>query len=353
MIWLFGVASAATVAVIDFDGYGVSFEDAQTATQGVRDAFLEGGALDPLSGSDIADGVAKGADADLRHARELVAEARGRYRSGDASGALTLLTEALEMHRRALSDVGRRPELADAHYLLGLCLIKVGRASDARAHMVEATWLFPRYAKDRASDVPAAAAEMLAAAEAARTPRRARTTDQVATIAAGLAVDFVVTGSIEADGRVRTRLYAAERLVDEATATLSELPVLPIDDAYGVIARELAGAVGAAPEPVLGPVPAAAAISEEEAEDLDREASGDPAPPTVVAEESGPRTGKTRIRDAGAMRYDHPVTETWWFWTAVVVVASGGGAALGVALYEPPVETVVVPDTWSVSVAVP
>ena len=84
-------ALAASVAVLELDGRGVRREDVETATQGVRDAFLEDGRLDPLSGSDIADGVSGGHDGELRRARELAAQARAAHDGGDPARAIPAL----------------------------------------------------------------------------------------------------------------------------------------------------------------------------------------------------------------------------------------------------------------------
>lgn len=412
---LAGLASAASVAVLDFDGYGVAFSDAQVATQGLRDAFLAEGLLDPLSGSDIADGAAKGQDAALRRARERVAEGRRRYDAGDVAGALPALEEAVTLHGKALSDVGRRAELADAHYLLGLCLLKAGREPEARVHFTEAAFLFPRYAKERATRPPATAAEALRTAEEGlvRSPRRVRTATQVQAIGEALAVDFVVTGTLEADGRMRTRLYAGSRLLGEATAQLQQLPALHVDDAYGTVARDLAGAAGALPvaEVELAPSVPVFDVEGDEGDGNDASSDGatgdshrrsargtddastgdrqrrpdageDPDDADAVAKTTGtasrssarstgssgssgstgsgtarargPATSTRGASPSGAVPTDRnrtAVTDTWWFWTGAFFVVTGGAGAIGYALWEPEAEVVEDPDTWSVRVA--
>lgn len=377
---LAGLASAASVAVLDFDGYGVAFSDAQVATQGLRDAFLAEGLLDPLSGSDIADGAAKGQDAALRRARERVAEGRRRYDAGDVAGALPALTEAVALHDKAFSDVGRRPELADAHYLAGLCLLKADRAADARVQFVEAAFLHPGYATERATRPPAAAVDALRTAEdgLVRSPRRVRPAAEVQAIGEALAVDFVVTGTVEADGRVRTRLYAGSRLLGEATAQLQQLPALPVDDAYGTVARELAGAAGALPvaEIELAPSVPLFDLEEDGAPDGGDDRAGDREPRARADERDPDRDddvrrptaqattrATARTQGSAASRGASPsgavptdrnrtaVTDTWWFWTGAFFVVTGGAGAIGYALWEPEPEVVEDPDTWSVGVA--
>lgn len=345
------LASAATVAVLDFDGYGVGFADAQTVTQAVRDAFLGEGLLDPLSGSDIAEGAAKGQDAGLRRARERVAEARRRCDGGDPAGAAGPLLEAIALHDVARSDVGRRPELADAWYLHAVCLQQAGREAEARAAFVEVAWLHPRYGRERAASPPAAAQEALRAAEdgLARAPRRIRPAAEVGEIGAALGVDFVVTGAVEADGRVKTRLYAKGRLLGEAGATLAQIPPLPVDDAYTTLARELAASAGALPaaEIVDEPPP----LPDEE--DAPKIA---PAPrPTPSPRPSSAPRGATDIRGdergkVPTMSSRPPITETWWFWTGAFLIVAGGAGGTAYTLLEPDPEVVVEPDGWAVRI---
>ncbi len=354
MILLAGIAAAATVAVVDFDGYGVTFSDAQTATQGVRDAFLEGGTLDPLSGSDIADGVSKGQDDALRRARDLVAEGRRLYAAGQAGEALAPLAEAIELHEGAFSDVGRRPELADATFLYGACLLKAGRSTDARARFAEAAFLVPQYAKERGTRMSSDAATMLAAAEdaLARGSRKARPADEVGRIAEALSVDYVVTGWVSGDGALSARLYQGSELVSEAKVMLEERPPLPVDGGYGLLVRKLTEA-GLQPAAVEAPVEDEALGDDEEAaldEDL---AEGDL--PDFGEGEREERagsggSGKMKIKAPGAMRTRTPVTERWWFWTGAVAVAGGGAFGIWYALTPPPTEYEVEPDGWSVTV---
>ncbi len=365
LCWLGGVASAATVAVLDFDGYGLSFSDAQTVAQGVRDAFLEEGALDPLSGSDIADGVSKGQDDALRRARELVSEGRRLYSAGDASGALSPLHEAIRLHDGAFSDVGRRPELADATFLLGLCFESLGQGAEAKLRFAEAASLVPSYAKERGTRMSSSAAALLAAAEDtnAKGPRRTRPEDEVGRIAASLAVDYVVTGWVSADGAVSARMYAGGQLVSEVKAALEETPPLPVDAAYNEIVRQLAEGGSSAPAVVAEPE--ADLEVDAEVEDLDPEAlaEADPGPPPDFGEDDAARApgrsatarpaGGTRIKASGPMRYKRPLHEQWWFWTGAVAVAGGGAFGIWYAATPPPVEYVEEPDGWTVTVQVP
>lgn len=348
-----GIASAATVAVLDFDGYGVTFSDAQVATQGVRDAFLGGGTLDPLSGSDIADGVSRGQDDALRRARERVAEGRRLYAAGNASGALGPLAEALGLHAEALSDVGRRPELADATFLYGACLLKIGRSTDARARFAETAWLVPAYAEERGTRMSSEAAGMLAAAEQsfATGPRKARLADEVARIADALSVNYVVTGWVTGDGALAARLYEGDTLLAEAKVMLEERPPQAVDGAYALLVERLV-ADGL-------PAPISADGGVDEREDLDPDEILDDEPPslpdfgegrsrTTDGERVG--TGKVKIVAKGAVRTRRPIVERWWFWTGVVGAAGGGAFGLWYALSPPPTVYETEPDGWTVTV---
>lgn len=350
MLWLAGVASAATVAVLDFDGYGVSFSDAQTVTQGVRDAFLEGGTLDPLSGSDIADGVSKGQDDALRRARELVAEGRRLYTAGSATLAIDPLAEAVALHTSASSDVGRRPELADATFLQGLCLLKSGDPVAAKERFARAAFLVPRYAKERGTRMPSDAAALLAQAEdaLARGPKSSRKADAIGRIAESLNVDFVVTGWVNAEGALTAKMYAGNELVSEAKVTLEERPPLPVDGAYGELVKLLGEAGLAAPE---AEVAAEETISDEEAELL--AAEDVVAKPRNFDEEDAATTKSrpTRIKTTGTVRYaERPITEQWWFWTGAVGVAGAGVFGVVYALTEPAPVYQEQPDGWTVTV---
>jgi hypothetical protein len=358
MLLFVSLASAATVAVLDFDGQGVSFTDAETVTQGVRDAFLGEGALDPLSGSDIADGVSKGQDDALRRARDLVAEGRRRYSSGDAAGALAPLTEAIGLHQAAFSDVGRRPELADADFLLGLCLLKAGRSTDAHDRFAEAVALVPHYAQERGTKMSDTAAGLLAEAEQAWAagPRHTRSAAEAGRIGDALNVDYVVTGSVDGQGAVSARMYGDGRLVAEVKGTLEELPPLPVDGAYSDLARRLAqtGHVG-------GAATAAVAVGDDGGDDAGEDLDADPVETPdfgegdshgdAPARHAADKPTSSKIRAGGSVRYEQgPITQRWWFWTGAVLVAGGGGVGLWYALSEPPTEVVQDPDVWSVTV---
>lgn len=234
-------ARAGTVAVLGFDGYGASFEDTETVTQGIRDAFTQDGSLLPLSGTDISHGLTGTNAGDLQTARMRIAEARKLYQARQADAALPILDEAIDLHYQALSDVGRRPELADAWYLKALCLIALGRDDEAYDAFVETTYLFPKYIKDRSTSMPQAAIDPAARAQATVETgrRRIRSTDSIRDIGLALHVDYVVVGYIDDQRDIMARIYADGELVAEEHATASELPAPPVDDAYSLIVTGL------------------------------------------------------------------------------------------------------------------
>ena len=54
---------AAEIAVLDFDSFGMTHDDATLISQGFRDAFLEEGRFFPLEGYDISDRLGSGREA--------------------------------------------------------------------------------------------------------------------------------------------------------------------------------------------------------------------------------------------------------------------------------------------------
>ena len=174
LCWLVGAAGAATVAVVDFEAWGVTHDDADLATEGVRSALLAAGKLDSLAGSDISDGVSAAAEGELRSARSHAAEARRLYLSGDYGGAVSAASLAVEEHLAAHSNVGRRAELADAWYILGVANLQRQQRLDASEAFLHVGALYPHYLEERATNVPPDARPLLAAAQRGwRRPARA------------------------------------------------------------------------------------------------------------------------------------------------------------------------------------
>ena len=355
MLALIAAAAAATVAVLDFDGYGVPHPDAQTLTEQVRDAFLAEGLLDPLSGSDIADLAARGQESTLRKAREALAQGRARLAASDPPGAVAALRQAVELHRAARSDVGRRSEIADAWWLLGLALLRAGLDADADAAFAGAAQQYPGYVERRASEKPADAVARFARAEAALDAGapRAPEADDIGRLGAAMSTDYVVTGFVRADGKVKARIWQDGVVVGEGAVTLATMPPDVVDPAYADLARALAGAAA-------GDAPAA-----EPPSDLVEATEPVPEPLEPAASEAGPQgaaldTPKPSISRPStikgtkpAPRADGAVTDRWWFWTVLAALTTGAGVGIGVALYEPAPIVEELPDAWALTVEVP
>ncbi|MCB9760175.1 MAG: tetratricopeptide repeat protein [Alphaproteobacteria bacterium] len=248
-------AQASEVAVLDFDGRGVSFDEASQAAQGVRDALLEDGRWRPLSAFEVADRFAEGRP--LAEARARVSEARAALDAGDFSRGLKLLGEALGLHADAGSDLARRPEMADVHYFTGLALLELGRHPEAIAQLTEALRLCPGYPEHRAPRLtPAARAAFDEAAEQLlASPMILPDEETLAALAERLGVDAIVAGAVEPTG-VRLRLVADGRVLDAARPLDGWVP-LPGDALYAELIADLQS--GGAPPPVAAPAPPVAA----------------------------------------------------------------------------------------------
>ena len=322
-LW-FHSASAATVAVLDFQSWGASEADAQSATEALRGALLTAGRLDSLPGSDIAAGVSASNEPALRAARDHAAEARRLYLSGDFPGAISAATEAVSEHADALSQIGRRPEVADAWYTLGVACARSGLAANASDAFMHVARLYPRYLEERATNVPAGARTMLADAEAAvDQPQLSRV--EIGEARAALHVDWIVTGSLDADGALEVQLWGPDP--DDAAMELDlrgfhvTLPPPDVDETWSTLASRLA---------------------------TKALALANPAAPVVHAP---PATEAADPEDEPAAADDR-LTRHWWFW-AGAGAAVGAGALIGYAVWEPPPVDVAGPDTWSVRVDAP
>ena len=290
-LWL-TLARAESIAVVDFYAWDVSSDDATRATDGVRTALLEAGDLDPLPGSDIADGVSAAAESELRAARGHAAEARRAYLQKDDATAISTASAAIAEHDVALSHVGRRAEFADAWFLLGLACTRIGLTDDAQDAFAHVAALYPRYLEERAVDTPAAARTLLEAAQAdaAHTRLSRQEVDQVRD---ALDVDWVVTGSLDAEGNLLAQVWGADaddvRLYAEVRSSVGAGPAPDMSPAYASIAAEI----------VRRAVVKVAAQVEPEPEEEQREKQ-------VVRSDT--------------------LTKQWWFWTAAAAVVGGGGS---------------------------
>jgi len=360
-------ARAETVAVLDFDGYGVTFDDAALVSQGLRDAFLETRWM-PMSDFDIADRLGAGHESDIAQARRLVSDARAALDRGSASSALSKLRQAKKLHEYAGSPIARRPEMADLYFFIGRALLNLGRRSEARSSLVECLFLYPGYAEHRAPSMGSGLRSLFGEAQRHLdgNSKRILSTAEVANLQSRLGVEAVVIGFLEADGTIYTRLIKGTTIVNEVKKIASEVPPFPGEPIYGQIVRELAGLdplITATLPPDYGNEgtggyesdPFSEGSSGEDFDDLPefeedpyaesppprqegvaiRSPKTDPPPPEHDARESGFRATTdnedTRIKSTGRMKYDRgPITHQPWFWGVVVggVVAGGGIAAV-------------------------
>lgn len=347
--------AAGTIAVLDLDGYGVTWDTAQVMSQGVRDGFLENGDYDPIGGYQIADSVSAGHEAEIKQARTLLAEARVQMDAGNISGALSRLDQVLNLHQKANSWVARRPELADAHYFAAVAYSRTGRSSEALLHLKEALYLYPGYDQTRASNPPVNIKSLFEQARRdidAEGPRTWSGT-QVAAIGRLLGTSNVVAGYVTADGTLYLRLYRDGKVVSEATGKAPEMPLQPGDAYYADMAARIAatGAAGGSTSRSSSSTSSSStsssggdfadvpALTEDEERDLADEDTEGLEEATRDKEEAererkpGKPTGKIKA-SRGGIRYHKPVTQRWWFWTGIVAVAGGGGYLLYTVLDE-------------------
>ncbi len=376
--WSLGDVQAATVAVLDFDGYGVTHDDAAWVSQGLRDAFLETSWL-PLSDFDISDRLSVDHETDISSARRLVSDARKALDRGQASTALSKLRQAEQLHRASGSDIGRRPELADVLFFQAKASLNLGRRSDAKKALVECLYLYPGYPDERAPSMGSSQRSLFDEAQQAieAAPRRVLNSAEASRLQDRLAVDAVVIGYLASDGTVFARLTRGTVISAEVKKVASEVPPFPGEPIYGQLVRGLVGegsgnalsleggSSGEFPsssarspdpytsggnggggdfddlpdfedepdsEPDRGPASSDSSVSI-------RSPKTDPLPPESEERESGFVTSTSkdaRIRSTGRMKYDDsPITHRPWFWGIVVGgLAAGGGVAAIIALSE-------------------
>ena len=149
-------------------------------SHGLQDAFLSDGTYTPVDEFALADRLSAGRTSDLSEARKLISQARKSLDLGNAAGALRNLEDALRLHEGAGSTIARRPELADAHYLAGEALLRLGRGYDAERHFVDTLYLYPGYPDLRARGLSGTARNVFnraAATVASADPRMPTTAD--------------------------------------------------------------------------------------------------------------------------------------------------------------------------------
>lgn len=304
------------MAVVDFQPVGVEYADAITATEGVRAALMQSGALDVVSGGDVADGVSAAEESDLRAARAHVDEARRLIAMGAWSDAAEAARAAIVEHRAAYAQIGRREELADATYLLGVASLELGADDAADAAFGALAALYPGYADARAPQASPVARARMRAADAEAVPTRIPRAE-VAYVRDAVHADWVVTGTVERTGEVVARIWgpAAEagdaRLVAEVHGNFVPVPAPERSDAYERVARGIEAAAVA-----RGPVT--------------------PRPVEPAAPESEPAVAPEGRKRA-------------WMWAGAAAVLGAGGLVAW-AIWEPAPLPVQGGDTWSIKI---
>lgn len=349
-------AMAGEIAVLDFDGYGVSHDDAILVSQGFRDALLESGVFFPIESYDITERYMVGYEEDISRARELVGVGRKYLDSGNLAGALKQFDAARELHQRAGSPLARRPEAADVEYFIGLTYLRQGRTTQAQSAIETTLRLYPGYdtyrAGQKSSQVDSAferaRANIMSGKKVLLEP------DEASQIANRLGVSAVLSGYIDVEGVIYARLIEGSRVLNELTWTVEEIPPFPGDPLYGRFVADItAGALDSTSSanfttqrgfPEAGSDAEFDELPEFEAQDQPAQQNSRRPAPTNVAQDpsfrqkvegffrsrdtsSGETTAQIR-QEGGRLRYnDVPITQRWWFWTATGAVTVGGVAA--------------------------
>lgn len=365
MLLVLSLAAAAPLALLPLDGRGADAATAEDATEALRDALVADGRLDVMLGSPIAEALALGHESDLKKARERFAAGRKAYDGSDASAAIAALTEAIRLHDLAGSAWVRRAELADARWLMALCLLREGRVLDGRAQLVEVAKLWPGYGTSRGTG-SSVATRMLGEVEEGLAKESWTLPDDSALDGLFRALDpgWLALGALDGAGGVVVYVVYSDGGVDSVDGVVS-LPIDNLEQGWTVLAAEIAELVGAGTESSARTAVSSSVVEREEFDgdadsfdpidgEPDPRADADASTAGRYDGSSLPESAPVKIRERGSIRYDdRPVTTKWWFWTAIVV-AVGGTTAAAYGLSQPAqVVQVYDQDTFTVSVQTP
>ena len=338
--------AANPLALLTLEGRGVDAATAQDATDALRDALVADGRIDVMLATPIAEAFATGHETDLKTAREGFASGRRAYDSSDSAGAISALTEAIRLHKLSGSAWVRRAELADARWLMALCLLREGRVLDGRDQLVDVATLWPGYGASRGAG-SAVATRMLAEVEEglAKASWQPPSEAVLDTLFRVLDPGWLAVGALDAAGAVSVHVVGydgSERLVEGEVS----LPVDSLEESWTDIAAQIAEWVGVPEDDE--------AFAPPEDPDDEREDASEAPDRLVPIASFGPGDGGVKIRERGTIRYDDgPVTAKWWFWTAIVAAVGGTTAAAYVLAQPPELVQVQDPDALSVTVAIP
>jgi len=353
-------ARAAEIAVLDFDSYGLNYDDSALVSQGFRDAFLEQGGLFPLEGYDITDRLSTGHEENLSRARKLIADARTYLNNGRAGEAIVMLEEAELLHKRAGSDIARRAQIADVYFFMGQAQLRLGRSSSAHKSFVEMLNCYPGYAETRAGAMTSSVNASISRAKTARINQNRDLMEPMesATLARRIRVQAVLVGVVDGQGNLKVRLTQNGRIQGEISRSLESVPPFPGDPVYTEMVRELAlnlstdaGGGGFSPPPRFDtpppddfdtpprfdtPPPRGDSVDQTTTQG----GGGDSTPdlPDSIGKvrrpwwqfwkrDQAPVTGRINVGGSAG-----PVTQQWWFWAATGAVFAGGTTAAVVLL---------------------
>ncbi len=343
---LLSPALAATLAVLPLDGRGVTAEEADEATELLRDALAADGRFDGPRGTAIGTALAVGHETELRQAREKAAAGRALLGKGDARGALTALDEAVHLHIPTGSGWARRSELADVAWAMADAHLRLGDTLAARDDLLALAQLWPGYTRSR-TQAKGTAAKMFAEIElgAAKETWEPPGDGQIAALFAALGSDHLLFGALDGAGTLRLSLRDRDGDVENLSTTVT-LPLDALSDEWTDLASEVAQRAGGA-----GRAPARGGTDD----DIDEDELNLDEPVVIKPSAPAPASRPLKIREGGGgLRYDEgPITGKWWFWVALVGVVGGGTTAAIVASQPAEVVTVYEAPLWSVTVVPP
>lgn len=364
MLAFLSFAVASPLALLALDGRGVDATTAEDATGALRDALVADGRLDVMLAAPIAEALGQDHESDLKKARERYAAGRKAFDSADSSAAIAALTEAIRLHDLAGSSWVRRAELADARWLMALCLLREGRVLDGRAQLVEVAELWPGYGRTRGAG-SSVALRMLDEVEAGLAKESWKLPDDSVLDALFRELDpgWLAFGAIDGAGGVVVYVVARDGGVDSVDGVVS-LPIDNLDEGWTALAAQIAESAGnsegytAAPEILIereepAPDDDFSEPIDGEPDESDRTES-DSSASSRYASPAAAEGVPVKIRERGSIRYDdRPVTSKWWFWTAIVAAVGGTTTAVYVLSQPPEVVQVYDQDTFTVSVQTP
>jgi hypothetical protein len=331
------IAEAGEVAVLQFDGYGVSFDDASLVSEGVRSAFLEVGDYFPVEAWDFSERMADSTDPTLREARSKYAEGVVEFRAGRYRSSISSFEASIDAHMSVGSHYARREQLADVYFHIGRAQFQIGASTGAMQSFEHVARLYPQYLETRhrgANDSLSGSVRAMisrASSELDAAPRSLPSEVDLQEIALSINVDAIVAGYISADGQIFAQMVSRGRIIGDVNEVSQDVPPFPGDPIFITMVESLLGGVGGVQEP--SPVESSTQFASNPFGTSG--ATSSPVPSFV--EQSTNQRPPERCVDVwwqvwktceatGPLSYaSKPVTEEWWFWTATGVAVVGGG----------------------------